>query len=140
MLLGKSYDEIVLGEKAAFTKTMAESDVYTFAGITGDLNPAHINESHAAQTFFKKRIVHGMLISGLISSVLGMHLPGPGTIYMKQSLNFLAPVYFGDTITAEVEVIEKIEEKKRLRLKTTCTNQDGVVVVDGEALVSPPRK
>lgn len=140
MLLGKSYDEIVLGEKAVFTKTIAESDVYTFAGITGDLNPAHINEPYTAQTFFKKRIAHGMLVSSLISSVLGMQLPGPGTIYMKQSLNFLSPVYFGDTITAEVEVIEMFAEKKRLRLKTTCTNQDGKIVVDGEALVSPPRK
>lgn len=140
MLLGMSFAEIVLGEKAAFTKTIAESDVYTFAGITGDLNPAHINEPYAAGTFFQRRIAHGMLVSSLISNVLGMQLPGPGTIYMRQNLNFLAPVYFGDTITAEVEVIEKIEEKKRLRLKTTCTNQEGKVVVDGEALVSPPRK
>ncbi len=139
-MLGKSYDELVMGEKASFTKTISEYDVYSFAGITADQNPAHINEIYANETFFKKRIAHGMLVSSLISTVLGMNLPGPGTIYMKQNLSFLVPVYFGDTITAEVEVIEKLEEKKRIRLKTTCINQDGKIVVDGEALVSPPRK
>lgn len=139
-MLGKSYAELKVGDQASFTKTIAECDVYGFAGITGDLNPAHTNEVYAEQTFFKKRIAHGMLGASLISTVLGMQMPGPGTIYMKQSLTFLAPMYFGDTITAVVEVVEKMEEKKRLRLKTTCVNQEGKVVIDGEALVSPPRK
>ena len=80
-----------------------------------------------------------MLTAGFISSILGMQLPGPGTIYMRQSLSFLAPVRFGDTITARAEVVEVIAEKNRVRLKTTCTNQDGIVVLDGEALVSPPK-
>lgn len=140
MILGKSYDELNVGDQASFTKTIAECDVYGFAGITGDLNPAHTNEVYAAQTFFKKRIAHGMLGASLISTVLGMQMPGPGTIYMNQSLAFLAPLYFGDTVTAVVEVVEKMAEKKRLRLKTTCINQEGKVVIDGEALVSPPRR
>ncbi len=138
-MAGKSIEQIKVGDAAEFSKTVTESDVYLYAGITGDLNPAHLNEAYAKGTFFKTRIAHGMLTAGFISSILGMQLPGPGTIYMRQSLSFLAPVRFGDTITARAEVVELITEKNRLRLKTTCTNQDGVVVLDGEALVSPPK-
>ncbi len=137
---GKTYNELTEGQSAEFAKTITEFDVYGFAGITGDLNPAHINEVYAAQTAFKGRIAHGMLLGGLISAVIGMQLPGPGTIYMQQNFNFRAPVRLNDTITARVEIIEKIAEKKRIRLKTTCTNQDGTLVLDGEALVSPPRE
>jgi len=136
---GKTIDELNVGQTASFTKTVSESDVYLFAGITGDFNPAHVNESYAKKTAFKTRIAHGMLSAGLISNVLGNQLPGPGTIYMQQQLNFRAPVAIGDTITATVEVIEILREKKRVRLKTVCTNQDDVVVLDGEALISPPR-
>ena len=135
----KTIEQIKLGDTAYFSKTVSESDVYLYAGITGDLNPAHINEAHAKNTFFKTRIAHGMLTAGFISNILGMQLPGPGTIYMRQSLNFLAPVRFGDTITAKVEVVEVIAEKNRVRLKTTCTNQEGTVVLDGEAMVIPPK-
>ena len=138
-MAGKSIEQIRVGDAAEFAKTVTETDVYLYAGITGDLNPAHINEAYAKGTFFKSRIAHGMLTAGFISSILGMQLPGPGTIYMRQSLSFLAPVRFGDTITARAEVVEVIAEKNRVRLKTTCTNQDGIVVVDGEALVSPPK-
>jgi 3-hydroxybutyryl-CoA dehydratase len=138
-MTGKTIEQIKVGDTAEFSKTVSESDVYLYAGITGDLNPAHINETYAKDTFFKTRIAHGMLTAGFISRILGMQLPGPGTIYMRQSLNFLAPVRFGDTITALVEVIEVIAEKNRLRLKTTCTNQEGTVVLDGEAMVSPPK-
>ena len=138
-MTGKTIKQIKLGDTAYFSKTVSESDVYLYAGITGDLNPAHINEAHAKNTFFKTRIAHGMLTAGFISSVLGMQLPGPGTIYMRQSLNFLAPVRFGDTITAKVEVVEVIAEKNRVRLKTTCTNQEGTGVLDGEAMVIPPK-
>jgi 3-hydroxybutyryl-CoA dehydratase len=137
---GKTIDELNVGQTASFTKTISESDVYMYAGITGDFNPAHINETYAKNTAFKTRIAHGMLSAGLISSVLGNQLPGPGTIYMQQNLNFKAPVAIGDTITATVEVVEVILEKKRVRLKTVCTNQDNVVVLDGEALISPPRR
>jgi 3-hydroxybutyryl-CoA dehydratase len=138
-MTGKTIEQIKVGDTAEFSKTVSESDVYLYAGITGDLNPAHINETYAKDTFFKTRIAHGMLTAGFISRILGMQLPGPGTIYMRQSLNFLAPVRFGDTITAFVEVIDVNAEKNRLRLKTTCTNQEGTVVLDGEAMVSPPK-
>ncbi len=138
-MAGKTIEQIKLGDAAEFSKTVTESDVYLYAGITGDLNPAHINEAYAGNTFFKTRIAHGMLTAGFISNILGMQLPGPGTIYMRQSLSFLAPVRFGDTITARAEVVEVIAEKNRVRLKTTCTNQDGTVVLDGEAMVSPPK-
>ena len=94
---------------------------------------------NARSTFFKTRIAHGMLSAGFISAVLGMQLPGPGTIYMRQELSFRAAVRIGDTITARAEVIEINVEKNRVRLKTTCVNQEGTLVVDGEALVSPPR-
>jgi 3-hydroxybutyryl-CoA dehydratase len=134
-----TYDELSIGDTAEATKTISESDVYLFAGITGDMNPAHLNEEYAKGTVFKKRIVHGMLLCGLISNVLGNQLPGNGTIYMSQAVKFLAPVYFGDTITARVEIIEKRDDKKRVVLQTRCFNQNGETVVDGEALVSPPR-
>ena len=138
-MIGKTIDKINLGDTAEFSKTVSETDVYLYAGIVGDFNPAHLNEAYAQKTFFKTRIAHGMLTAGFISTILGTQLPGPGTIYMKQSLSFLAPVRFGDTITARAEVVEIIAEKNRIRLKTTCTNQDGTVVLDGEAVVSPPK-
>ena len=135
----KTIEQIHVGDRAEFSKTVSESDIYQYAGVTGDLNPAHINEVYAQQTFFKTRIAHGMLAAGFISAVLGTQLPGPGTIYLKQDLSFLAPVRIGDTVTARVEVLEVITEKKKIRLKTTCTNQEGKQVLDGEAIVSPPR-
>lgn len=136
---GKTINELQVGESAEFVKTISETDIYLYAGISGDLNPAHIDETYAQNTFFKTRIAHGMLPAGFISAVLGMKLPGPGAIYIRQELNFLAPVRIGDTITARAEVIEIIPEEKRVRLKTTCSNQDGKVVLDGEAVVSPPK-
>lgn len=138
-MIGKTYDQLEVGERCEFSKTVSESDVYLYAGVTGDLNPAHINEAYAAGTFFKNRIAHGMLTAGFISAVIGMQLPGPGSIYMGQTLQFLAPVRIGDTVTARVEVVEKIDEKKRVRLATTCVNQEGTQLISGEALVSPPR-
>jgi 3-hydroxybutyryl-CoA dehydratase len=139
MITGKSIDQIKVGDSAEFGKTVTETDIYLYAGITGDFNPAHVNEAYAKNTFFKSRIAHGMLTAGFISAVLANQLPGAGAIYLKQELSFLAPVRIGDTITARVEVVELITEKNRVRLKTTCSNQDGVVVLDGEALVSPPK-
>lgn len=128
-----------IGQKASTTKTITETDVYLFAGITGDLNPAHVNEEYARTTRFGGRIAHGILSAGLISAVLGMNLPGPGSIYLSQTLNFTAPVRIGDTITATAEVVEIINGK-RLRLRTTCVNQRGETVVEGEAVVLPPRE
>ena len=138
-MIGKTIEELKVGDTARFSKTVSESDVYLFAGVTGDLNPAHVNEDYAKDTFFKTRIAHGMLSASFISTVIGTLLPGPGTVYMRQEVSFLAPVKFGDTVTAIVEVVEIMADKKRVRLKTFCVNQANTTVVDGEALVSPPR-
>ena len=139
-MIGKTIDQIKKGDFSEFTKTVSESDIYQYAGVTGDFNPAHVNETYAAKTFFKARIAHGMLSAGFISAILGNHLPGPGSIYIKQELNFLAPVYIGDTITARAEVIEVNTEKNRVTLKTDCFNQDGKAVIEGKAVLSPPKK
>ena len=139
MITGKTIDQLKVGDVAEFAKTVTETDIYLYAGITGDFNPAHVNEAYAKNTFFKTRIAHGMLTAGFISAIIANQLPGPGTIYLKQELSFMAPVRIGDTITARVEVVELIAEKNRVRLKTSCSNQDGVVVLSGEGLVSPPK-
>ena len=133
-----TYDDISIGDSATFSKTITETDVYLFAGITGDLNPAHVDAVSAGRGMFKQRIAHGMLTGSFISTVLAMQLPGPGTIYVSQTLNFRAPVFFGDTLTARVEAIEKLEQRRWVKFKTTVTNQDGKTVVEGEAVVIPP--
>ncbi|MGD2149218.1 MAG: MaoC family dehydratase [Desulfobacterales bacterium] len=138
-MIGKTILEIKIGDTAEFAKTVTESDIYLYAGVTGDFNPAHINEDYAKKTFFKTRIAHGMLSAGFISTVIGNKLPGTGTIYVTQNLSFLAPVRIGDTITAKVEVVDIIDDKNRIRLKTTCFNQEGTQVLNGEAVVSPPK-
>ena len=131
--------EMKIGDHASVTKTVSETDVYLFAGITGDLNPAHTNEVAASKTMFKTRIAHGMLGAGFISAVLGMYLPGPGTIYMGHELKFTKPVHIGDTVTATATVEEIILEKNRVILDTTVVNQDGEVVIKGKATVMPPK-
>jgi 3-hydroxybutyryl-CoA dehydratase len=136
-MLGKTIDEIKVGDSAEFAKTISESDIYLFAGVTGDLNPFHVNEEYSKKTFFKGRIAHGMLLAGFISTVVGCKLPGPGAIYVKQELKFMAPARIGDTITAKATVTEVVADKNRVVLQTTCTNQNGEVVLDGQALVSP---
>ncbi|MGB9615809.1 MAG: MaoC family dehydratase [Desulfomonilaceae bacterium] len=138
-MIGSTVDQIRVGDAAKFSKTLTESDIYLYAGIVGDFNPAHINEPYAQRTFFKTRIAHGLLTAGLISAALANQLPGPGTIYLRQEINFLAPARIGDTITAHVQVVEIIPESNRVRLRTWCTNQDETLILDGEAVVSPPR-
>ncbi|MCX5774834.1 MAG: MaoC family dehydratase, partial [Firmicutes bacterium] len=135
----KTFQEIQIGDFAESSKTVSESDIYLYAGITGDFNPAHVNEAYAKGTRFGTRIAHGMLMAGFVSSLLGTELPGAGSIYMGQEVKFLAPVHIGDTITARVEVVELIDGK-RVKLRTSCTNQFGVMVLDGAALVMPPRQ
>ena len=130
-----SFADIKVGDKASMAKTVTEYDVYTFAGVTGDFNPVHIDAEFAKTTMFQGRIAHGMLSAGFISAVLGTALPGKNTIYLGQELQFKAPVKIGDTVTATVEVQEKIEGKNRLILRTTVTNQDGILVTDGKATV-----
>ena len=135
----KTIDTIQIGDSASFTKTVTEADVVLYAGLSGDLNPAHVDEESAKKGMFGRRIAHGMLSAGFISNVLGMQLPGPGTIYMGQELRFVKPVYIGDTVTATATVVEKIEEKNRLKLETVVTNQNGEVVITGMATVMPPK-
>jgi len=134
---GYTIHDLTVGQCASFTKTVTESDVYTYAGVTGDLNPAHINHEYARTTQFGVRIAHGMLSAGFISAVLGTQLPGPGAIYLSQTVKFLAPVCFGDTVTAAVTVKELNPERNRVVLDTICTNQNGTVVIAGEAVIAP---
>lgn len=122
-----------IGDSALLSKTFSDEDVQAFAAVSGDKNPVHLDEIYAATTPFKKRIAHGMLTASLISAVLGTKLPGEGSIYLGQTINFKAPVYLDDTITATVTVTKLHERKPIVTLETVCTNQDGVVVLDGEA-------
>jgi 3-hydroxybutyryl-CoA dehydratase len=131
-LKGLSIDDLYLGMKKSVTKTISENDVYTFAGIIGDFNPVHVNEEYAKSTRFGSRIVHGMLTASFVSTVFGMLLPGADAIYLGQTLKFLKPVRFGDTITATAEVTKIVAEKKLFYAKTTITNQKGELVVEGE--------
>lgn len=124
-----------LGEQASFTKTVTEGDVTTFAGLIGDFNPLHVDAEYARKSRFGRRIAHGMFTGGLISAVLGNKLPGAGAIYLSQQLEFLSPVYIGDTITASAEVIAWRPDKRIITLKTDATNQDGKQVVTGKAVL-----
>lgn len=129
------YSEIEMGQSAELIRIIAEEDIQKFGELSGDFNPVHFDEEWAKQTIFKSRIAHGLLSATYISTAIGMHLPGPGTIYLGQNLSFRRPVRIGDTITTRVEVIKKDDEKQRITLKTTCTNQEGKLVIDGEAVV-----
>jgi 3-hydroxybutyryl-CoA dehydratase len=128
---------LTVGDSAEFAKTVTETDLALFSGISGDFNPFHIDEVVSAAGPFGSRVVHGMLTSSFICTVLGMRLPGPGTIHLEQKLRFLAPVRPGDTVTARVEVLE-ILPNNRVRLLTQCRRQDAIVAVEGEALVIAP--
>lgn len=127
-----------VGQSAALSKTVTEADVVAFAEITGDRNPVHLDAAVAAASQFGERIAHGMLTAGFISAVLAMELPGPGAVYLSQSLRFVRPVRFGDTVTTRVEVVEVLPTQRHLRLSTSCRNQQGKLVVDGEAVVLVP--
>lgn len=131
----RRFEELKVGDKAAIEETITEHDVNLFAKVSGDNNPVHVDDNYAKQTRFKKRIAHGMLAASLLSRVVGTKLPGPGTIYLSQTLSFKAPVYFGDTVRAEVEITEKLENKNFVKLRTVCSNQTGSIVLEGEALV-----
>ena len=135
---GKRYEDIQVGDEAGFSKTVSETDVYLFAGISGDFNPVHVNEEYAKTTPFKARVAHGALTQALMAPVLGMRLPGLGTVAVEVSCRFKAPVYFGDTVTASARVAEKLEEKRWIRMTLSWTNQRGEPVAEGEAVVIPP--
>jgi len=132
---GYSIDEIHVGMKKSVSKTITESDIYTYAGIIGDINPLHVNEEYAKNTRFKTRIAHGMLTASFFSTLVGMCIPGADAIYLGQSLKFLLPVKIGDTITATGEITKVVPEKKIAYMKTTVVNQRGELVIDGEATV-----
>ena len=136
---GKKMCDINIGDEAEFAKTITEYDVYGFAGIVGDFNAVHINKEYAKGTIFKDRIAHGIIGAGLISTVIGTYLPGAGTIYLSQSTRFIKTVYICDTITASVRVIEKNEEKNKIKLYTKCINQNSDIVIEGESIVMPPK-
>lgn len=136
---GYYLEDLSLGMTDVFAKTVSEADVTLFAGLSGDTNPLHLDQSFASQTRFGDRIVHGMLSASLISTVFGTRLPGPGCVYLSQTLRFKAPVKLGDTVQARVTVKEIQEEKRRVLFDTVCTIADEVVL-DGEAELMVSRR
>ena len=124
-----------VGAQATLTRTITDEMVVAFADLVGDHNPVHLDEAFAATTRFGRRIAHGMLVAGLISSVIATDLPGPGSVYLSQTLRFKAPVYLGDTITVHIQVVKRREDKPIVTLATVCTNQEGTTVIEGEAIV-----
>lgn len=136
---GCFFEDLSVGQKASFGKTITEADIVLFAAVTGDTNPMHLNAEYAKDSIFGERIAHGMLAAGLITKVMGTQLPGPGTIYLSQSLRFRKPVRIGDTVTATVEITALNAEKSRATLTTVCTVK-GEPVLEGEALVAVPSR
>ncbi len=131
------FEDLTVGQEASLSNTVTEDAVNAFADISGDRNPVHLDEAYAASTMFKGRIVHGMLSAAYVSAVFGMELPGPGAIYLSQTLTFKAPVKIGDTVVTTVKLVELIAEKKRARFETVCA-VNGKPVLTGEALLMVP--
>src|ERR687883_108143 len=138
MIENQTFDEIAIGDTASLVRTLTDNDIKLFAVMSGDVNPAHLDEEYAKSDMFRKIIAHGMWGGALISTLLGTKLPGPGTIYLGQTLRFRHPVAVGDTITVLVKVIAKDEERHRITFDCTCTNQKGEVVISGNAEVIAP--
>jgi len=136
---GYPFEDLKIGMSATFSRTITETDLRNFSGVSGDTNPMHLNEEYAARTPFHGCIVHGMLTASLISAVIGTKLPGPGCIYLNQTLKFTAPVHVNDTVYAVVTIRELIPEKRRAILTTQCFVK-GSVVIDGEAMVKVPER
>ena len=133
------FEDLQLGMEADFQKTVTEADIVGFANVSGDKNPVHLDAAYAARTVFKERIAHGMLTAGYISAVFGMEMPGPGAIYVSQTLNFKAPVRIGDVVTAKVKVVELIPAKRRARFECECL-VGGKAVLEGEAVLMVPAR
>ncbi len=136
---GYFIEDLEPGMSATFGKTITDADILMFAGVSGDTNPVHLNEEFAGDTPFRGRIAHGLLTASLISTAIGTKLPGPGCIYVSQSLRFRAPVRAGDTVTARVTVLEVERERRRVRMETVCLVA-GKVVLDGEAVIMVPSR
>lgn len=137
LIEGFTYSELKIGSTAYFMKTMTEHDAYAFAGITGDFNPAHVNQTGAEEMHLSSRICHGALTNGLVSTALGTKMPGQGSLYLSQNSKFIRKVRFGDTLTVRLEVIEKDDVKKRVTIKTEVFNQNDELVLVGEAKMLP---
>lgn len=131
--------KLEIGALASRAKTITDADILAFAQASGDYNPIHLDDAYAARSQFGRRIAHGMLTASLVSAVLGNDLPGPGSVYLGQDLKFKAPVYVDDTITATVELIKYRPERRIATFRTTCTKQDGTLVLEGEAVVIAPQ-
>lgn len=136
---GYSYEDLSIGKIGYIVKTITEKDVYAYAGLTGDYSWLHVDEARAKKGHFKTRIVHGMFLAGLISNVVGNLLPGPGTCYETQNMRFLRPCFINDTVKAQSEILDLLP-RGRVQIKTTCFNQHNELLVDGEAIVIPPKK
>ncbi|MDX1732732.1 MAG: MaoC/PaaZ C-terminal domain-containing protein [Halioglobus sp.] len=136
-----TYDEITIGQTASYSKQIEERDVRLFAAVSGDVNPVHLDAEFAAATPFGERIAHGMLTGAIVSAALAMALPGPGTIYLGQSLRFRLPVKLGDTLTVQLEVVDKKDRRQFVTLQCTASNQHGEIVASGTAeVVAPTQK
>lgn len=133
-----TFDEMAAGDLASIARKLSKKDIKLFAAITGDVNPAHLDEEYAKSDMFHKIVAHGMWSATFFSTLLGTKLPGPGTIYLAQTLNFTHPVSVGDTITATVRIVNKIPEKHIVEFECQCVNQDNVEVVNGMARVIAP--
>jgi 3-hydroxybutyryl-CoA dehydratase len=138
-LNGLYLEDLKVGMSAMFGKTVTEADIMAYAGVSGDTNPIHLHDGFARTTRFGQRIAHGMLSAGFISAVIGTRLPGPGSVYISQTMNFTAPVLIGETITAVATITAIDEKRRRVTLKTQCLNGDKVVI-DGEATILVPRR
>jgi len=138
-MTARTIHELAVGDATEISRVVREEDIAGFVGAVGDRNPIHSDPVFAATTPFRTPIAPGIWTAGLISAVIGTRLPGPGSIYVSQDLKFVRPVRSGDTVTARVEVVEVVGERNRLRLKTTCVNQQGEEVLSGEAWVLPPK-
>ena len=139
-MAGKTIAQMKIGDSASLTRTITDEDVRAFAALTGDFNPVHVDDEAAKRSRFGKRVVHGMLVGSLFSTIFGTQLPGEGAVYLKQELKFIKPVYIGDTVTARVTLMERIEEKNRVVFETVAINAEGVLVVTGQATLLAPEE
>ncbi len=139
-ITNKTYEEIKVGDSATLTRTLTKQDIQLFAIVTGDMNPAHLDEAYAKTDMFRQIIGHGMWTGSMFSVLLGMHLPGPGTVYLNQTLNFLRPVHLNDIITASVKVLKKDDTTRHVTFQTLCVNERGEHVLEGEAIVLAPNE
>ena len=136
---GAKFEDLAVGQSGVYARTVTEADILAFAGVTGDFNPVHVNEELAAASMFGGRIAHGMLSAGFISTVFGTKFPGPGSIYLSQTLKFKAPVKIGDTVVARCTIKELVPEKRKAKFDTVCTVK-GKVVLEGEAEIMVPKR